>query len=121
MTKKILIVEDAELNAELLVQLLEEDYIIFVAEDGAAGIQMAKSEQPDLILMDLSLPIINGWDATRRIKANAELAHIPIIALTAHAMMGDEEEALACGCDSYLSKPLDEDQLFEKLAYYLED
>ena len=113
--KKILIVEDIEFNLELLVQLLEDDYQIVTAADGEAGIEMAERERPDLILMDLSLPVIDGWEATRKIKANGELKHIPIIALTAHAMSGDEDKALAAGCDDYLSKPLDEDLLFEKL------
>ena len=117
--KKILIVEDVELNIDLLVQLLEDDYSLLVANDGAAGIEKASKERPDLILMDMSLPVVDGWEATRRIKANAELEHIPIIALTAHAMQGDEERALACGCDEYLSKPIDEDLLFEKVRNLL--
>ena len=79
----------------------------------------AEREHPDLIIMDLSLPGIDGWEATRRIKANATLAHIPIIALSSHAMRGDEEKARQAGCDDYLSKPLDEDLLFQKLAQYL--
>ena len=110
---RILVVEDVELNIDLLVQLLEEEYEVLIARDGAAGIEMAEQEHPDLILMDLSLPVIDGWEATRSIKANRELEHIPIIALTAHAMKGDEEKARACGCDGYLAKPLDEDLLFE--------
>jgi two-component system cell cycle response regulator DivK len=117
--KKILIVEDVEYNRELLVQLLEEEYEILTAADGAAGIEMAAGEQPDLILMDLSLPGVDGWEATRRLKARPETAAIPVIALTAHAMQGDEERARACGCDDYLTKPIDEDQLFEKLAQLL--
>ncbi len=117
--KKILIVEDVELNIDLLVQLLEDDYSLLVANDGAAGVEKASKERPDLILMDMSLPVVDGWEATRRIKANAELEHIPIIALTAHAMRGDEERALDCGCDEYLSKPIDEDLLFEKVRNLL--
>jgi two-component system, cell cycle response regulator DivK len=117
--RKILIVEDVEYNRELLVQLLEEDYEILTAVDGAAGIEMAAGERPDLILMDLSLPGVDGWEATRRLKARPETAAIPVIALTAHAMQGDEERARACGCDDYLTKPIDEDQLFEKLAQLL--
>ena len=117
--KRVLIVEDVELNRDLLVQLLEEDYEILTAADGAAGIEMAAREHPDLILMDLSLPIIDGWEATRRIKADATLRGIPIIALTAHAMMGDEDKARASGCDDYLSKPINEDLLFEKLRRFL--
>ena len=117
--KKILIVEDVEFNRDLLVQLLEDDYELLTATDGAAGVELAEREHPDLILMDLSLPVVDGWEATRRIKANAILRNIPIIALTAHAMKGDAEKARACGCDDYLSKPLDEDLLFEKLAQFL--
>ena len=117
--KKILIVEDVEFNRDLLVQLLEDDYEIVTAVDGASGVEAAERERPDLILMDLSLPVMDGWEATRTIKSNAALKEIPIIALTAHAMRGDEEKARACGCDDYLSKPLDEDLLFDKLEKFL--
>ena len=113
---KILIVEDVEYNRDLLVQLLEEEYEVVTAADGAAGIEAAARERPDLILMDLSLPGVDGWEATRRLKAEPETEAIPVIALTAHAMQGDEERARACGCDDYLTKPIDEDQLFAKLA-----
>jgi CheY-like chemotaxis protein len=119
--KTILIVEDVEFNLDLLVQLLEDDYTILTASDGAAGIELAERTCPDLILMDLSLPVIDGWEATRRLKANARLQHVPIIALTAHAMSGDEEKAKAAGCDDYLSKPIDEDLLFAKLQTFLGD
>ena len=119
--KKILIVEDVEFNRDLLVQLLEDDYEIVVALDGAAGVAMAESERPDLILMDMSLPEVGGWEATRRIKANDDLTAIPIIALTAHAMRGDEEKARACGCDDYMTKPVDEDHLFARLDHFLGD
>ena len=117
--KRVLIVEDVALNLDLLVQLLEEDYDILTAADGAAGIEMATREHPDLILMDLSLPVVDGWEATRRIKADPALHGIPIIALTAHAMTGDEEQARASGCDGYLSKPINEDFLFETLRRFL--
>jgi len=117
--KKILIVEDVEFNRELLRQLLEQDYALVFATDGVAGVAGAASEGPDLILMDLSLPIIDGWEATRRIKGNAKSAAIPIIALTAHAMSGDEETAKAAGCDDFLTKPVDEAVLFEKLHRWL--
>lgn len=117
--KRILVVEDNELNMDLIVQLLEDEYEVLTATDGAAGIELAERERPDLILMDLSLPVIDGWEATRRLKANDGLKHIPVIALTAHAMMGDEVKARACGCDDYLTKPLDEDLLFEKLDRFL--
>jgi CheY-like chemotaxis protein len=119
MMKRILVVEDQELNMDLLVQLLEDEYEVLTATDGAAGIKLAERERPDLILMDLSLPVVDGWEATRRIKANDSLKHIPVIALTAHAMVGDAERARACGCDDYLPKPLDEDLLFEKLDRFL--
>ena len=122
MRKKILIVEDdLEFNADLLMQLLEDEYEVCIAENGKQGIIKAKSEQPDLILMDLSLPVMNGWDATSQIKADESLQHIPIIALTAHAMTGDAEQAFECGCDDYLSKPLDDQLLFEKVTYFLGD
>ena len=113
--KKVLIVEDVEFNMDLLVQLLEEDYELITATDGAAGIEAASTNLPDLILMDMSLPVMDGWEATRRISANPELRHIPIIALTAHAMQGDEERARECGCSDYMSKPIDEDVLFRKI------
>jgi two-component system cell cycle response regulator DivK len=116
---KILIVEDVEYNRDLLVQLLEDEYEILTAADGATGIEVAARHQPDLILMDLSLPGVDGWEATRRLKARSETEAIPVIALTAHAMQGDEERARACGCDDYLTKPIDEDQLFAKLARLL--
>lgn len=119
--KKILIVEDVEFNKDLLVQLLEDDYEIVTADDGAAGLALAAREKPDLILMDLSLPVIDGWEATRRLKADPVLTNIPVIALTAHAMHGDEERARACGCDDYVAKPIDEDQLFEKLQTLLSE
>ena len=113
--KKILIVEDVEFNLDLLVQLLEEKFELVVAMDGAAGVEAAQRDRPDLILMDMSLPVMDGWEATRRITSDPELQHIPIIASTAHAMQGDEERARACGCSDYLSKPIDEDLLFEKI------
>ena len=113
--KKILIVEDIDLNVDLLVQLLEDHFSLVVAGDGAKGIELAAREMPDLILMDMSLPVIDGWEATRRIKASENMDSIPIIALTAHAMDGDRERALECGCEDYVSKPLDEDILFEKI------
>jgi CheY-like chemotaxis protein len=117
--KKILIVEDVELNRDLLMQLLEDDYALEVATDGAAGVDMAARGRPDLILMDLSLPVIDGWEATRRIKADAITAAVPVIALTAHAMTGDEEKARAAGCDDFMTKPIDEDLLFLKLRRWL--
>jgi len=118
--QKILVIEDVEFNRDLVVQLLEDHYDVLAAADGATGLQMAEREHPDLILMDLSLPIMDGWEATRRIKANVALRDIPVIALSAHAMLGDAEKALQSGCDDYLSKPLDEELLFAKLAQFLE-
>jgi len=118
--KKILIVEDVEINRDLLEQLLEEDYELLTAEDGAAAIKLAEEESPDLILMDMSLPVMDGWEATRTLKGRDDLKRIPVIALTAHAMRGDEEKARACGCDDYLTKPIDEDCLYEKITYFLE-
>lgn len=114
--KKILIVEDVEFNLDLLVQLLEEKFELVTAVDGAAGVEMADQDRPDLILMDMSLPIMDGWEATRRITSDPQLQDIPIIALTAHAMQGDEERARACGCSDYLAKPIDEDRLLEKIG-----
>ncbi len=118
--KKVLVVEDIELNRDLLVQMLEDDYEVVTANDGAAGIAAAEEIRPDLILMDLSLPVIDGWEATRRIKANRELKTIPFIAVTAHGMQGDAERARAAGCDDYLTKPVDEDLLLATLRTLLE-
>ena len=117
--KKILIVEDVELNLDLLMQLLEDDYELVIARDGAAGVEAAIKETPDLVLMDMALPLMDGWEATRRIKADEALKHIPIIGISSHAMRGDPEKALAAGCDDYLTKPLDENLLFQKLDHFL--
>ena len=117
--KKLLIVEDVPLNRDLLSQLLEDDYELAVAENGAEGVALAAQERPDLILMDISLPVLDGYEATRQIKADPQLRHIPVVALTAHAMAGDAERAYAAGCDAYLTKPLDEDALFDTLARFL--
>jgi two-component system cell cycle response regulator DivK len=117
--KKILIVEDVELNTELLVQLLEDDYELVTAVDGQEGVAAAEEHKPDLILMDMSLPVMDGYEATRVIKANPALAHIIIIGLSAHAMSGDREKALECGCDDYLTKPLNDDLMFDMLEEYL--
>jgi len=116
---RILIVEDVAYNVDLLVQLLEDEYELVTAGDGAQGVELAEQERPDLILMDMSLPIMDGWEAARRIKANVALAHIPIIGLSAHAMSGDTENAMAAGCDDYLTKPLNDELLFEKLQRWL--
>jgi len=118
--KKVLVVEDVDFNRDLVVQLLEDKYHVIEAVNGKEGVELAERERPELILMDLSLPVMDGWEATRRIKANPDLRSIPVIALTAHAMVGDEKKALAAGCDDYLVKPLDEDALMAKIAKYLE-
>ena len=97
--KKILIVEDGEFNRDLLIQLLGDQYQVVVAVDGEEGVRKAEQEKPDLILMDLGLPVLDGWEATERIKANNELKHIPVIAVTSHAMVGDERRAREVGCD----------------------
>ena len=117
--KTVLIVEDVELNRELLVQLLEDDYRLVLAHDGQAALEKARDERPDLILMDLSLPRLDGWEATRRLKSDRALAGIPVIVLSAHAMRGDEERARAAGCDDFLTKPIDEALLFQKLERHL--
>ncbi|MHC2087290.1 response regulator [Methylobacterium sp. WCS2018Hpa-22] len=118
--KTILIVEDGPLNRDLLTQLLEDDYALLIAVDGGAGVAMAASHIPDLILMDLSLPVIDGWEATRRIKANPATGNIPVIAITANAMSGDEDKAKMAGCDDFMTKPVDEDLLFAKLHQWLD-
>ena len=118
--KKVLIVEDVDFNRDLVVQLLEDDYQMIEAVNGQEGLEIAEQERPDLILMDLSLPVMDGWEATRRLKANDDLRSIPVIARTAHAMKGDEEKALEAGCQDYVVKPLDEEELMEKIAKYLQ-
>ena len=118
--KKILVVDDTDWNRELLVQLLEEDYEILQAIDGAEGVKMTEEAKPDLILMDLGMPIMDGWEATRKIKANDALKHIPIIAVTSHAMVGDEIDARKAGCDDYLSKPIDDEALLKKIKKFLD-
>jgi two-component system, cell cycle response regulator DivK len=117
--KKVLVVEDVDFNRELIVQLLEDKYQVIEAVNGQEGVELAERERPELILMDLSLPVMDGWEATRRLKASDDLRSIPVIALTAHAMKGDKEKALAAGCDDYLVKPLDEDELMARIAKYL--
>ncbi len=119
--KTILIVEDVALNRELLVQLLGDDYRLVLAADGEAALERAAEAKPDLILMDLSLPHMDGWEATRRLKADERLARIPVIVISAHAMRGDEDRARTCGCDDFLTKPIDETLLFQKLEKHLGD
>jgi CheY-like chemotaxis protein len=117
--KKILVIEDVEFNRDLIVQLLEDRYEVVTAVDGQQGLECARSGHPDLILMDLSLPGLDGWEVTRRIKADPSFRHIPIIAVSAHAMTGDEQLARDSGCDDYISKPIDEEILFAKLQKFL--
>ncbi|HZQ10236.1 MAG TPA: response regulator [Anaerolineae bacterium] len=113
---KILLVEDNEMNRDMLSRRLQRrGYEITMAHDGEQGVEMAQSTAPDLILMDMSLPGIDGWEATRRIKSNAQTKSIPIIALTAHAMAGDREKALEAGCDEYDTKPIDLERLLPKI------
>lgn len=117
---RILVVEDNTDNMTLITDVLTSmDYEVLQAGDGEQGVAQAAAEKPDLILMDLSLPQMDGWTATRHIKANADLRHIPIIALTAHAMVGDRERALEAGCDDYVSKPIDLRELAAKLKHFL--
>jgi two-component system cell cycle response regulator DivK len=115
----VLVVEDNLMNLELLVQLLQDDYDVLTARDGQTGVEQVRDKMPDLVLMDLSLPGLDGWEATRQLKADERLQHIPVIALTAHAMPGDDERARAAGCDEVLTKPIDEDLLFTTLDRYL--
>ena len=113
---KILLVEDNELNRDMLTRRLErKEYTVICAKNGQEGIDFAQSENPDIILMDLSLPIVDGWTATERLKANKVTQSIPIIALTAHAMKGDREKALKAGCDDYDTKPIDFERLLSKI------
>jgi CheY-like chemotaxis protein len=113
---KILYVEDNEDNIFMLKnRLTRAGHTVMIATDGAQGVAMASSEQPDLILMDLSLPVLDGWEATRRIKAAPETKHIPVIALTAHAMTGDREKAMAAGCDDFDTKPIELPRLLAKI------
>jgi two-component system, cell cycle response regulator DivK len=118
---KILLVEDNEMNRDMLSRRLERrGYQVVIAEDGAAGVSLAKAELPALILMDMSLPIMDGWEATRQIKASPDTQAIPVIALTAHAMAGDEERALAAGCNDYETKPVDLPKLLAKIESLLQ-
>jgi len=113
---KILLVEDNEMNRDMLSRRLQRrGYEVVIAVDGGQGLEMAQAETPDLILMDMSLPVLDGWEATRRLKAAPETSGIPIIALTAHAMSGDREKALEAGCDDYDTKPTELDRLLEKI------
>lgn len=117
---KILLVEDNEMNRDMLSRrLVRRGFEVVIAEDGAKGVELAGSASPDLILMDMSLPVMDGWEATRQIKAGETTAGIPVIALTAHAMSGDREQALAAGCDDYDTKPIELDRLLAKIGNLL--
>ena len=117
---KILLVEDNEMNRDMLSRRLErKGYQVVMAQDGEIGVAMAQSEAPDLILMDMSLPVLDGWEATRRLKSDAALQRVPIIALTAHAMSSDRDKALEAGCDDYDTKPIDFPRLLEKMETLL--
>jgi len=117
---KILLVEDNEMNRDMLSRRLQKKgYAVVTAQDGEKGYSLARSEAPDLILMDISLPAMDGWEVTRLLKADALTSHIPIIALTAHAMVSDREKALGIGCDDYDTKPVDFARLSEKIESLL--
>ena len=119
---KILYVEDNEMNRDMLSRRLARNgYEVVIAVDGQQGVDMATSERPDLILMDMSLPVIDGWEATRRIKAEDATKKIPVIALTAHAMAGDREKAIEMGCDDYDTKPVELPRLLGKIVALLEN
>ncbi len=117
---KLLLVEDNEMNRDMLSRrLTRKGYELAIAVDGQEALALAATAAPDLILMDMSLPLIDGWEATRRLKADPATAAIPVIALTAHAMAGDREQALGAGCDDYDTKPIEFPRLLEKIAAQL--
>jgi len=117
---KILLVEDNEMNRDMLSRRLERrGFTVVMAMDGAEGVAMARSEAPDLILMDMSLPVIDGWEATKQVRADPAVAAIPVIALTAHAMPSDEQRARAAGCDDFDTKPIELPRLLEKIQAQL--
>ena len=117
---KILLVEDNEMNRDMLSRRLQrKGYEVVLAVDGPSGVEMARTHAPDLILMDMSLPVLDGWEATRQLKADAATQHIPIIALTAHAMASDREKALEAGCDDYDTKPIELPRLLAKIKALL--
>ena len=117
---KILLVEDNEMNRDMLSRRLErKGYQVVLACDGQAGVNMAASEAPDLILMDMSLPVLDGWEAARRLKSAPATRHVPVIALTAHAMSGDRDRAIEAGCNDYDTKPIDLPRLLGKIESLL--
>lgn len=117
---KVLVVEDNEINWDMLSRRLQRrGYEVILAKDGQEGVEKAHSEMPDLVLMDMSLPVIDGWEATRRLRADPATSHLCIIALTAHAMAGDRDKALAAGCNDYHNKPVDLSRLLEQMEKLL--
>jgi CheY-like chemotaxis protein len=117
---RILLVEDNEMNRDMLSRrLIRNGHTVLLATDGQQAMDMARTEQPDIVLMDMSLPVIDGWEATRRLRVDARTASLPIIALTSHAMVGDRERALAAGCDDYDTKPIELPRLLGKIAALL--
>jgi CheY-like chemotaxis protein len=117
---KILLVEDNEMNRDMLSRRLQrKGYQVVLALDGQSGVEMTQAEAPDLVLMDMSLPVLDGWEATRRLKVEAATQHIPVIALTAHAMSSDREKALEAGCDDYDTKPVELPRLLAKIEALL--
>ena len=120
--RKILVVEDNEMIQEILSErLILRNFDVLVASDGQEGIELATKKMPDLILMDMSLPILDGWETTRRLKASTATSHIPIIALTAHALVEDREKSLEVGCDAFETKPINFSQLLQKIKLLLDD
>ena len=116
--KTILIVEETELNIDLLTQILEDEYTLIVARDGATGVAMAEENRPDLVLMDIAMPVMDGYEAARRIREKSPA--LPILGVSSHAMTGDAERAKAAGCNDYVTKPIDEDVLLQKIHGLLE-
>ncbi len=117
---KILLVEDNEMNRDMLSRrLTRQGYEVVLAQDGARGVAMVTEERPDLVLMDMSLPVLDGWEATRRLKSDPATRVVPVIALTAHAMAADKEKALAAGCDDYDTKPIELPRLLDKITQLL--
>ncbi len=113
---KILLVEDNDINRDMMSRRLQRrGFVMISAVDGQQAVDMARSENPDIILMDMSLPVMDGWEATRQIKGDPNLKHLPVIGLTAHAMVGDREQALKAGCDDYATKPVDFEKLVEMI------
>ena len=117
---RILLVEDNEMNRDMLSRrLIRKGFEVLLAVDGGQGVEMARTQAPDVILMDMSLPVLDGWSATRQLKADDQTRRIPVIALTAHAMAGDQEKAREAGCDDYDTKPVDLPRLLEKIEALL--